>query len=69
MVKEIGCLYKNNRSKLSTTTLNKYGLSSSDAHTPSASSLTRTSISPQLDNKYITTNQNKNKNSTTDDIH
>ena len=69
MGKEIGRLYKNNQSKLSTPTLTKPGLSSSAAHISSASNLTRTSISSQLDNKDITTNQNKNNTSNTDDIH
>ena len=61
--------YHNHRSKLSTPTLRKPILSSSASHTSSASNSTRTSISSQLDNKYITTNQNKNNISNTDDIH
>ena len=44
-------------------------LSSSAAHKSSAIKLTQTSISSQLDNKYITTNQNKNNTSNTYDIH
>ena len=69
MGKEIGRLYKNNQSKLSTPTLKKPGLSSSAAHTSSASNLTRTSISSQLDNKGITTNKKKNNTSNIDDTH
>ena len=44
-------------------------LSSSADQVSSASNSTWTSISSQLDNKEITTNQNKNNNSNTDDIH
>ena len=69
MGKEIGRLYKNNQSKLSPSTLKKLVLSSSDAHASSASNLTGTSISSQIDNKYITTNQSKNNTSNIDDIH
>ena len=61
--------FKNNHSKLSTSTLKKHVLSSSAEHTSSASNLTRTIISYRLDNKYITTNQNKNNISNIDDIH
>ena len=61
--------FKNNRSKILTSTLKKSVLSSSDDHTSSASNLTRISISSQLYNKEITTNQNKNNTSNTDDIH
>ena len=68
-VKEIGRSYKYNRSKISTQTLKKIDLSSSAAHTSPASNLTRTYISYQLDNKDITTNQNKNNTSNIDDIH
>ena len=60
MGKEIGRLYKNNQSKISTETLKKYGLSYSAVHTLSASNSTRTPISSQLDNKGISTNQNNN---------
>ena len=69
MGKEIGRYFKYNRSKVSTPTLKKTVLSSSDAHTSPASNSTRTSILSQLDNKYITTNQNNNNTSNTDDIH
>ena len=69
MGKEIGCFFKYNWSKLYTATLKKPVLSSSAAHTSSASNSAQTSISPQLDNKDITTNQSKNNNSNTDDIH
>ena len=62
MGKEIGCSFKYNRSKTSTSTLKKPVSSS-------ASNLERTSISSQLDNKYITTNQNKKNTSNIDDIH
>ena len=44
-------------------------LSSSENHTSYTTSLSQTIISSQLDNKYITTNQNKNNTSHTDDIH
>ena len=69
MGKEIGRSFKYNRSKISTPTLKKPVLSSSAAHTSSASNFTGTSISSQLDNKYIFTNQNKNNTSNIDDIH
>ena len=69
MVKDIGRLYKYNRPKQSTPTFKKPVLSYSAAHASSASNLTGTSISSQLDNKDITTNQNKNNTSNTDDIH
>ena len=68
MGKEIGRSFKYNRSKISTSTLKEPVVSSSTAHTSSASNLTRTSISSQLDNKDITTNQSKNNISNTDDI-
>ena len=68
MGKEIGRFYKHNRSKLFTPTLKKYVLSSSDSHTSSASYSTQTSISYRLDNKHITTNQNKNNTSNTDGV-
>ena len=58
-----------NISKLSTPILRKSVLLSSASHKSSASSSTRTSISSQLDNKFITTNQNKNNTSNTYDIH
>ena len=57
------------RSKISTPTLKNPVLLFSASHTSSASNLTRTYISSQLDNKEITTNQNKNNTSNTDDIH
>ena len=69
MGKEIGNFFKYNQSKISTPTFKKLVLSSSAAHISSASNSTRTSISYQLDNKDITTNQNKNNTSNTDDIH
>ena len=52
-----------------TSILKKPALSSSADHKSSASNLKQTSISPQLDNKDISTNQNKNNNSNTDKIH
>ena len=69
MVDDIGCYYKYNRSKISTLTLKKPVLSSSADHTLYASNSTGTSISYQLDNKEITTNQNKNNTSNIYDIH
>ena len=69
MVKDIGRLYKYNLPKQSTPTFKKPVLSSSAAHASSASNLKRTSISSQLDNKYITTNQNNKNTSNTYDIH
>ena len=68
MGKDIGCLYKNNQSKLSTPTLKKPVLSSSASRTSSAGNSTRISISYILDNKMITNNYNNNKISNTDDI-
>ena len=68
MGKEIGRFYKHNRSEISTTTINKTVLSSSDYHTSSASNFTRTSILSILDNKYITPNKNNNNISNTDYI-
>ena len=50
-------------------TFKKPVLSSSAANYSSASNWTGTSISSQLDNKEITTNQNNNNTSNTDDIH
>ena len=69
MGKEIGRYFKYNRSKISAPTLKKLVLSSSAAHTSSASNLTQISISSQLDNKDSTTNQNMNNISNADDIH
>ena len=69
MVKDIGRLYKYNQPKQSTPTLKKPVLSSSADHASSASNSTGTSILSQLDNKDITTDQNKNNTSNTDDIH
>ena len=69
MGKEIGRSFKYNRSKISTPTLKKPVLSSSAAHTLSASNLTQTFISYHLDNKDSTAIQNKNNTSNTDDIH
>ena len=69
VVKDIGHLYKYTRPKQSTPKFKKSILSYSAAHASSAINLTGTSISYQLDNKYITINQNKNNTSNTDDIH
>ena len=69
MGKEIGRSFKYKLSELSTSTLKKPVLSSSDSHASSASNSTRTSISSQINNKDITTNQNKNNISNTHDIH
>ena len=69
MGNEIGRSCKYNRSKISTPTLKKPVLSYSGDHTLYASNSTVTSISSQLDNKYINTNQNKNNTSNTYDIH
>ena len=66
--KEIVRFYKYNRSKISTPTLKKLVYSSSYSHTSSVRNSTQTSISSRLDNKDITTNQNKNNTSNTDDI-
>ena len=68
MGKEIGRSFKNNRSKILTSTLKKTVLLYSAAHKSSASNSTGTSISSQLDNKDITTNKNNNNISNTDDI-
>ena len=69
MGKEIGRFYKKNWSKIFTPTLMKPILSSSASHTSYASTSTGTSISYQLDNNYITANQNKNNTSNKYDIH
>ena len=65
MGKEIGCSFKYNQSKLSTPTLKKPVLSSSESHTSSASNSTRIYILSRLNNKHITTNKNKNNISNT----
>ena len=69
MGKEISRFFKYNVSKLSTPTLKKPVLSSSTDHQSSSIYSTQTSISSQLDNKYITKNQSKNNTSNTYDIH
>ena len=69
MVKDIGSIYKYNQPKKSTTAFKKPVLSSSADHAISASISTGTSISSQLDNKYIFTDKNKNSTSNTNDIH
>ena len=68
MGKEIGSSFKYNWSKRSTPTLKEPVISSSSVHTSFAKKLTWTSISSQLDDKDITTNQNKNNISNTDNI-
>ena len=67
MVKDIGSIYKYNQPKKSTTAFKKPVLSSSADHAISASISTGTSISSQLDNKYIFTDKNKNSTSNTND--
>ena len=69
MVKYIGSIYKYNQPKNPTPTFKKPVLSSSADHPSYASNSKGTSISSQLYNKDITTNQNKNNTSNTDDIH
>ena len=69
MVKDIGRFYKYNQTKQSTPIFKKPDLSSSAAHASSASNSTGISILYQLDNKDITSNQNKNNTSNTDAIH
>ena len=69
MVKDIGRLYQFNQPKQSTPTFKKLLLSSLDAHASSGSNSTGTSISSQINNKEITTNQNKNNTSNIDDVH
>ena len=65
---EIGHSFKYNQSKIYTPTLKKPVLSSSNAHTSSASNFTQTFISSHLDNEDITAIQNKKDTSNTDDI-
>ena len=69
MGKEIVSSFKYNQLKISTPTLKKTVLPSSDAHASSASNLTRTFISYNLDNKDSTEIKNKKNASNTDDIH
>ena len=54
---------------MSAPTLKKAFLSYSSSHTSSEINSTQTSIFSRLDNKHITTNQNKNNISNTDNIH
>ena len=68
MGKRIGRFCKNKRSKLSTLKPKQPVLSYSASHTLSATNLTQAYISSRLDNKHITTNQNKNNISNTDVI-
>ena len=68
MVKDNGHIYKYNRPKQSTAIFKKHVLSSSASHASSTSNSIGTSISPQLDNKDITKNQNKNNTSNIYDI-
>ena len=68
MGKDIGHFNKNNRSELSTPTLEKPVLSSSSPHTSSARNSTQTYISFRLDDKHIITNQNKKNISNVDEI-
>ena len=69
MCKEIGRFCKYNRSKISTPTLQEPVVSYLDAHTSSESNSIPTSILSERDNNDITTNQNKNNTSDTDDTH
>ena len=69
MGKKVGRFFKYNWLKLSTSTIKKPVLTSSADHTSYASYSTRPSISSQINNKDITTNQNKNNISNTHDIH
>ena len=69
MGKGIECFSKYNWLKLSTTKLKKPVLSSLYFHTSSASNYTRTPIWYHFDNNDITSNQNKNNTSHTDDMH
>ena len=69
MGKEIVRSFKYNRSKISTPTLKKPVLSSSENHTSYTSNLTRTIISYQPENKDSTAIQNTSDISNTDDIH
>ena len=69
MGKEIGCSFKYHQSKISTPTLKKPVLSSSENHTSYTSNLTQTIISSQLENEDSTAIQNTADISTIDDIH
>ena len=69
MDKEIGRYFKYNRLKTFTPILKKPVLYSSAAHTSSASNLTRSFISYQLDNEDSTAIQNKKDTSNTYEIH
>ena len=69
MGKEIGRSFKYNRSKISTPTLKKPVLSSSENHTSYTTNLTRTIISYLLENEDSTVIQNMLDISNTDDIH
>ena len=69
MGKEIGRSFKYNRSKISTPTLKKPVLSSSENHTSYTTNLTQTIISYQLENKDSTEIQNTSDISNTYDIH
>ena len=69
MGKEIGRSFKYDGSKISTPKLKKPVLSSSAAHTSSASNLTQTFISSHLDTEDSTEIQNKNNISNTYGIH
>ena len=68
MGKDIGRSYKYNRSKISTPTLKKPALSSSENKTWYTTSLSQTIISYQLENKDSTVIQNTSDISNTDDI-
>ena len=69
MGKEIGCSFKYNRTKISSPTLKKPVLSSSENHTSHTTSLTKTIIASQLENRDSNTIQNTTEILNTDDIH
>ena len=69
MGKEIGCSYKYYRSKISTPTLKKSVLSSSENHTSYTTNSTPTIMSHQLQHKDITYIQKTVNISNTDDVH
>ena len=69
MGKEIGRSYKHNRSKISSPTLKKPVLSSSENHTSYTTNLTPTIMSCQLQHRDSISIQNRVNISNTDDIH
>ena len=69
MGKEIGHTYKNNRSKISSPTLKKSVLLSSENHISCTTNLTPTIMSHQLQHRYKSSIQNTVNTSNTHDIH